>query len=124
MGLLIDEEHPALREFPTSFHTDEPWWLMAGQRAAQLPDERLAGGIIIRQMDSYAQLRTLAMLMEFRVGKGRLLISTMGLPDLPQKPEVRALRNALIRYTKSKTFEPKVSVTAAELTQLFPGCMQ
>ena len=124
MGLLIDAAHPVFREFPTSFHTDYQWWLMAGQRAAQLPDERLADGMIVRQMDSYAQLRTLAMLMEFRVGKGRLLISTMGLKDLPQKPEVRALRNALIRYTKSEAFEPKVSVTAAELTQLFPGCMQ
>ena len=123
MGLLIDAEHPVFRSFPTSFHTDYQWWLMAGQRAARLPDERLAEGIIVRQMDSYAQLRTLAMLMELRVGAGRLLLSTMGLPDLPRKPEVPALRNALIRYAKSGEFQPKVSATPEELTKLLPGCM-
>ena len=118
MGLLIDEEHPVFRSFPTSFHTDYQWWLMAGQRAMRLPDEGLAEGIIVRQMDSYAQLRTMAMLMELRVGKGRLLISTMGLPDLPQKPEVRALRNALIAYAKSEDFEPKVIVSEEEVKAL------
>ena len=33
MGLLIAEEHPLFRRFPTAFHTDYQWWLMAGQRA-------------------------------------------------------------------------------------------
>ena len=124
MGLLIAEEHPLFRRFPTAFHTDYQWWLMARQRSLRLPDERLAEGILVRQMDSYAQLRTLAMLLELRVGAGRVLISTMGLPDLPQKPEVRALRRALLAYARSEDFRPKAEVSADELRSLLPGCLE
>ncbi len=121
MGLLIQAEHPAFREFPTAFHTDYQWWLMAGQRSLRLPDEQLADGILIRQLDSYARLRTLALLLEVRVGQGRLLLSTMDLAGLPPKPEVKALRRSLLRYAGSDAFEPKVSVGPEELRALLPG---
>ena len=124
MGLLIDDQHPLFRHFPTSFHTDYQWWLMAGQRAMRLPDESLAAGILVRQMDSYSQLRSMAMLMELRVGKGKILISSMGLAQLPQKPEVRALRNALVKYAGSADFNPRVSVTPEALKALLPGCVE
>ena len=124
MGLLIAEEHPLFRRFPTSFHTDYPWWLMSRQRSLRLPDEKLADVVLVRQMDSYAELRSLAMLLELRVGDGRILISTMGLPDLPQKPEVRALRRALLAYAQSDEFRPGTAVSAEELRALLPGCLE
>ena len=123
MGLLIAEDHPVFSGFPTSFHTDYQWWLMAGQRAMKLPDERLAKGMIVRQMDSFSQLRSFAMLLEVRVGKGRLMISSMGLKQLPAKPEVTALRNAMLRYMKSEAFQPECALTVAELKRLLPGCV-
>ena len=110
MGLLIDEEHPVFRGFPTSFHTDYQWWRMAGQRAMRLPDEKDAGGIIVRQMDSCLRLDTFAMLLEARVGKGRLMISSMGLKELAPAPEAVALRNAMIRYMQSEEFRPKAEM--------------
>ena len=119
MGLLIQADHPLFASFPTSFHTDYQWWLMAGQRALRLPNEELAGGILIRQMDSYAQLRTFAMLLEARVGSGRVLISSMGLNDLPDRPEVRALRSAIREYMASDHFQPKVSLSPEHLVSLF-----
>jgi hypothetical protein len=64
------------------------------------------------------------MLLELRVGDGRILISTMGLPDLPQKPEVRALRRALLTYAKSDEFRPGTAVSAEELRALLPGCLE
>ena len=120
MGLLIQEDHPLFSAFPTSFHTDYQWWLMAGQRAMRLPDERYAGGVLIRQMDSFATLRSFAMLMEVRVGSGRLMISTMDLKRLPQKPEVRALRNAILQYMKTGAFSPKTEMTPEALRMLLP----
>ncbi len=107
MGLLIDDKHPVFRRFPTSFHTDYQWWRMAGQRAMRLPGESCAGGIIVRQMDSCLRLDTFAMLAEATVGAGKILISSMGLKELPQAPEVTALRNAIIRYMQSEDFRPK-----------------
>ena len=120
MGLLIREDHPLFSAFPTAFHTDYQWWLMAGQRAMRLPDERYAGGVLIRQMDSFATLRSFAMLMEVRVGPGRLMISTMDLKRLPPKPEVRALQNAILKYMKTGAFSPKTEMTPEALRALLP----
>ena len=33
MGQLIDTEHSIFKEFPTDFHTDWQWWIMATKRA-------------------------------------------------------------------------------------------
>ena len=111
MGLLIEDKHPLFRGFPTSFHTDYQWWRMAGQRAMRLPDESFARGIIVRQMDSCLRMDTFAMLAEARIGKGKILISSMGLRELPQAPEVTALRNAMIRYMQSEDFSPQACWT-------------
>ena len=119
MGLLIQEDHPLFRHFPTSFHTDYQWWLMAGQRALRLPDESLAEGILVRQMDSYAQLRSFAMMLEARVGRGRVLVCTMELDSLPDKPEVRQLKNAIARYLGSEAFQPRLSIPEETLAGLF-----
>ena len=120
MGLLIQEDHPLFSAFPTSFHTDYQWWLMAGQRAMRLPDERYADGVLIRQMDSFATLRSFAMLTEVCVGPGRLMISSMDLKRLPQKPEVRALQNAILKYMKTGAFSPKTEMTPEALQALLP----
>ena len=119
MGLLIAEKHPLFRDFPTSFHTDYQWWRMAGQCAMRLPDESFRPGILVRQMDSFSRLGTYAMLLEARVGRGRILISSMGLPDLPQDPEVTTLRNAMIRYAASADFRPRLKWKEKNLRDLF-----
>ena len=49
-------------------------------------------------MDSYAYLRTMVMMLECRVGRGRLFFSSMGLHNLLQYPEARALQSAIYRY--------------------------
>ena len=62
-------------------------------------------------MDSCLRMDTFAMLAEARIGKGKILISSMGLRELPQAPEVTALRNAMIRYMQSEDFSPKACWT-------------
>lgn len=98
MGLLIDAAHPLFRHFPTESHTDWQWWPMASQRAVVL--EQAPEGLrpIVTLMDSYAYLRTMVMLFECRVGRGRLFFSSMGLHNLLEYPEARALQSAIYRY--------------------------
>lgn len=103
MGQLIDETHPVFRNFPTEFHTDWQWWPMAVQRAVILPKPYRA---IVTQMDSYAFLRPMAQLLECCCGKGKLLFSTMGLQNLQEYPEARALLDSIYRYMDSPEFEP------------------
>lgn len=103
MGQLIDAEHPLFRNFPTEFHTNWQWWPMATQRAVILPKQYEA---IITEMDSYAWLRPMAQLLECRCGKGKLLFSSMGLQNLQQYPEARALLASVYHYLESPDFAP------------------
>ena len=65
---------------------------------------------IITEMDSYAFLRPMAQLFECRVGNGKLLYSTLGLQDLQQYPEGKALLRSIYKYLDLETFAPKQSI--------------
>ncbi|MBR1685805.1 MAG: hypothetical protein IJ708_11770 [Clostridia bacterium] len=114
MGQLIDTAHPALRHFPTAQYSQWQWWAMASTRAYVLPDD-LKIRPVIREMDSYARMRNMAQLFEVRVGKGRLLVSSMGLQDLQQYPEARALLSALYAYMAGDDFCPEYACAAEQL---------
>ena len=108
MGQLIKKDHPLFREFPTESHTNWQWWPMANRRAVVLPKEvGKPFDAIITEMDSYAFLRSMAQLFECQVGNGKLFYSTLGLQDLMQYPEARALQRAIYLYLDSKEFVPK-----------------
>lgn len=104
MGQLIDVSHPIFNEFPTEFHTNWQWWPMASQRAVILPKPMKS---IITEMDSYAYMRPMTQLMECRCGKGKLLLSAMGLQNLQQYPEGRALLSSIYHYLASDQFAPE-----------------
>ena len=118
MGQLIDTEHPILKEFPTDFHTDWQWWIMATKRAVILPHPMKT---IITEMDSYAFLRPMAQLIEFRCLKGKVLLSTMELHKSQQYPEARALQTAIYEYLSGEGFEPSEEIAEEELSMLVRG---
>lgn len=115
MGQLIDASHPLFASFPTETHTNWQWWPMAVQRAIILPRRWQA---IVTEMDSYAYLRPMAQLLECRCGGGRLLLSSLGLQDLQQYPEARALLNAIYTYMTSDTFSPVQEIDPADIAAL------
>lgn len=118
MGQLIDTEHPIFKEFPTDFHTDWQWWIMATKRAVILPHPMKT---IITEMDSYAFLRPMAQMIEFRCLKGKVLLSTMELHKSQQYPEVRALQASIYTYLSGENFEPAEEITEEELSMLMRG---
>lgn len=118
MGQLIDTEHPIFKEFPTDFHTDWQSWIMATKRAVILPHPMKT---IITEMDSYAFLRPMAQMIEFRCLKGKVLLSTMELHKSQQYPEVRALQASIYTYLSGENFEPAEEITEEELSMLVRG---
>ena len=116
MGQLIDEKHPLFRNFPTESWNDWQWWPMANRRAIILP-ERIDA--VIAEMDSYAFLRPMAKLFECRCGGGRLLVSSLGLHQLQEFPEARALQAAVYGYLSSADFNPRQQFTAGWIEGLF-----
>ena len=117
MGQFIDADHPLFRGFPTLFSTSWQWYPMAGQRAILLPRRMKA---IITEMDSCALLRPMAQLFECRCGKGRLMVSSLGLHNLEQAPNVRALQKAIYDYMASDLFLPKEELPFETLAEFLP----
>jgi hypothetical protein len=107
MGLLCDPAHPALKNFPTSFHTDWQWWdLCTKSTTIILPDSRLSP--IVRQIDNFANNRPLASLVEAQVGNGRLVVCSFDISsDLSNRPVARQLRHSLLSYMNTDAFKPK-----------------
>ena len=112
MGQLIDVKHPIFRRFPTDKHTDWQWWIMATKRAFILPRRMKA---IVTEMDSYAFLRPMAQLMEFRCMGGKLLLSSMELQNSQEYPEARALSASIYEYMAGEEFEPEQEINKSEI---------
>ena len=115
MGQLIDVNHPIFKNFPTEFHTNWQWWPMASQRAIIFPHPVKA---IVTEMDSYAYMRPMTQLAEFRCGGGKLIVSSMGLQNLQEYPEGRALLDAIYQYMTTEEFSPKEEITMKEIQEL------
>ncbi|MCR5556947.1 MAG: hypothetical protein K6F75_05230 [Butyrivibrio sp.] len=116
MGQLIDSKHPIFEDFPTEGYTNYQWWPMATQRALILPEYM---DTIITEMDCYAYLRPMTQLMEVKCGGGKLMISSIGLQNLQQYPEARALLRSIYRYMASDKFEPTTEMSVKEVEELF-----
>lgn len=116
MGQLIKKDHPIFENFPTEEFTNYQWWPMASERAFILPSYM---DTIVTEMDSYATLRPMSQLLEVRCFKGKLMISSMGLQDLQQYPEARALLHSIYTYMASDQFEPTIELSPDEIRNLF-----
>ena len=116
MGQLIDDQHPLFAGFPTESYNNWQWWPMANTRAMILPDRI---DCIIAEMDSYAFLRPMARLFECRCSGGRLLVSSLGLHQLTQYPEARALQQAVYQYLSSDRFHPEQALSPSWIHSIF-----
>jgi F5/8 type C domain/Glycosyl hydrolases family 2, sugar binding domain/Glycosyl hydrolases family 2, TIM barrel domain/Glycosyl hydrolases family 2 len=108
LGLLCDPNHPALKHFPTGFHSDWQWFELLFQASAI----RLNGTAenylpIVQAIDRPDRNHKLALIYETKVGKGKLLVCTLDLNrDLEKRPVARQLRLSLLNYAASRDFNP------------------
>jgi hypothetical protein len=75
---------------------------------------------IIRNIDSHRANRNNAFMIEFNVGAGRVLATTLGiLPNLKERVEAQYLFDRLLRYVRSNEFQPRADVPNDEFLHLF-----
>ena len=118
MGQLIDADHPLFRGFPTESFSSWQWKPMACKRAILLPRRMKA---IVAEMDSCALLRPMAQLFECRCGGGRLMVSSLGLHQAEQAPNVRALQKAIYDYMASDLFQPEEELPPETAAEFLPS---
>jgi len=65
------------------------------------------------------QILAVAFAVVARVGRGRLLFTSIDFLNHRDKPEVRQLLFSLLRYMESDAFDPRVTVEPLQLQNLF-----
>ena len=120
MGILCDPNHPALRSFPTRFHSDWQWWdVLRPSRVLDISDLSPRPEPIVRMIDSFVGNRHLAVGFEARLGRGRLLVTSLDLStDLTIRHASRQLRRSLVEYAASAEFAPSTVLTTTDVDRL------
>jgi hypothetical protein len=120
MGILCDPRHPGLARFPTANHSGWQWWeLTEGARAFILDD--LPAGLrpIVQVIDDFHRNHKLGAVLEARVGKGRLLVSSFDLESrLEERVVARQMRYSLLEYAAGAGFEPAASLESGDMEKL------
>ncbi len=120
LGILCDAHSPALRHFPTSYHSDYQWW-DAMSHSSAIPLSRLGDDIkpIVRIIDDWFTARSLGLIIEVKVGKGKLLFCGVDLlEDAGNRLEAQQLIYSLLQYMQSDEFKPATDVDLDKLKNL------
>lgn len=121
LGLWMDPRHPALAGFPTLFHADWQWQDLQNHSKPMvldaLPKEFLP---VVQVIDDWNLCRKLGLVMEARVGAGRVLVCSIDVRgDLAERPAARSFRRSLLDYAAGKAFRPKFEVPLESMRTLF-----
>ncbi len=112
LGILCDPGHPALAQFPTEYHSNWQWWDAMSHSDAILLDEFPADlKPVVQVIDDWVTNRKLALLVEVKVGKGKLMISGVDLiNDMESRLEARQLLTSILNYMSGASFNPTVEL--------------
>ncbi|MEJ2883183.1 exo-beta-1,4-galactosidase [Pedobacter sp. GR22-6] len=121
LGFLCNPKHPAFEDFPTDGHSDLQWWEIVNKtQVMNLEDFPEGFKPIVQPIDTWFMNRRLGMILEAKVGKGKLLLSSADLsPELKNAPAARQLFFSLQRYMESEKFSPGVDVPLDAIQGLF-----
>ena len=121
MGLLLQKEHPALKEFPTHMYSTPQWYHIVSNSDCAILDDATEKSYrpIVQMVDNFERNHKLGILFEGKVGEGRLMICTSRLSDIGDKPEVKQFARSLTNYLTSDAFAPKDTLDMEKLRKVF-----
>ncbi len=120
LGILCNPGHPALAGFPTEYHSNWQWWDAMSHADAILMDS-LSDGMrpIVRIIDDWFTNRNLGLIVEGRVGEGRIIITGIDLQhQLSKRPEARQLLYSLLKYMNGEAFNPPAELEEERISGL------
>ncbi len=120
VGTLIDNEHPAFRDFPTRNYADWQWWDILNYSTALELDELKEITPLIQSIDSYETNQKLGISFEAKVGKGKLFVLCAD-PEkkIDERPAMQQLLTSVRNYVSSGYFNPTKSLPVYLLDALF-----
>ena len=126
LGVLCNPRHAVFADFPTESHANWQWWELVHGSAAMVLDglpAELRG--LVQPIDTWFENRRLGLLVEARLGGGKLMIASVDLSnDLERRVVARQLRYSVLAYMAGDRFQPGVELTAEMVGRLAPGAVR
>ncbi|HEX3627878.1 MAG TPA: glycoside hydrolase family 2 TIM barrel-domain containing protein [Verrucomicrobiae bacterium] len=120
LGILCNPNNPALAAFPTDYFSDWNWWYLI-HRAGALRLDLLPNGVdpIVRVIDDWVTAHPLGLVVEGRIGSGKIVICGFDLTGEALKdPVSRQMRSSLLKYLESDKCRPAVELSASQISSL------
>ncbi len=117
LGLLIDNNHPALADFPSESYSTAQWYDIVNRSRTAILD---GTGIdpIVRTIDNCERNHSLGTVFEVKAGGGKLLVCTAKLDGEDSLP-CAALLKSLEEYAASEAFKPEQTAEIEALDKIF-----
>ena len=118
LGILTDPCHPVFEDFPTDMHTNWQWFPVVKYSHPLVLDNFPADcKPIVQVIDNIERNHKLGLLMEWKVGKGKLMICMSDLEKASKYPEGKAFYESVLDYMRSDAFNPQSSIAISELKE-------
>jgi beta-galactosidase/beta-glucuronidase len=120
LGILCNPKHPLFAEFSTEFCSNWQWWYVVSHAGAMILDDfPPALRPTVQVIDDWFTARKLGLVVEAKLGSGKLLICSVDLEnDLTNDPVRRQFRHSLLHYMTSNAFSPQHAVTVKQVRSL------
>ncbi len=118
LGLLIEPEHPLFRGFPTQMHSNWQWFDIVKASTPLILDNFDAScRPVVQVIDNIERNHKLGLVMEWKVGAGRLLVCMADLDKVlaAGHPEGKAFCASLFDYMRSEEFKPAAEISVSGL---------
>ena len=116
LGILTNPEHPIFKGFPTEMHTNWQWFPIIKESHPLVLDNFAKDyRPVVQVIDNIERNHKLGLVMEWKVGAGKLLICMSDLEKAAKYPEGKAFYQSVIDYMRSASFNPSAEITVDEL---------
>ena len=116
LGILTRPEHPIFKGFPTEMHTNWQWFPVIRESHPLVLDNFAKDYLpIVQVIDNIERNHKLGLVMEWKVGAGKLLVCMSDLEKASQYPEGRAFYQSVLSYMRSSDFNPQSEITIPDL---------
>ncbi len=119
MGLLNNQNHDALNQFPCDFYSTPQWYhIVSHADMAILDDTKEEYRPIVQMIDNIERNHKLGLLFEAKVMKGNLMVCTSRLDEIFDHIEVKHFSQSILEYMLSHSFVPDKVLQIEELKEI------
>lgn len=121
MGLLIQNGHKALAQFPSHKYATPQWYKIVSHASCAILEDVTEQGYtpIVQMIDNFERNHKLGILFEGKAGNGKLLICTSRLSEISSYPEIKQFIKSITDYVASDSFNPGTELDLDKLKKLF-----